>query len=183
MQNERFPICIISTQIRESQLLTISQLWLTCWEAKYKKYYEHNLFTVLNVFILLYIYTQACAHTHTESFVFSRWKVHGSNKMFEVISGGYELNQDQKRMLTAIIIQLPATQGLILSPIRAHFQNMPSNPTLFLSTKLGNNDLTYAHVHISSSTTVNKLCKLKSADIIQFQVLHYHVKAQILNYK
>lgn len=44
------------------------------------------------------------------------------------------------RMLKAITIQHTATYGLFRSPILAHFQNMPNNPVLFLSSKLGAKD-------------------------------------------
>ena len=40
-------------------------------------------------------------------------------------------------MLNAIPKQHAATQGLFLSPIRAHFQKTPGNPVLFRSNILG----------------------------------------------
>jgi hypothetical protein len=52
-----------------------------CWEATYNK-------------TMSSVYSFYCIYTHTESFVFSKWKVHGSNKSPEVISGGYEENQE-----------------------------------------------------------------------------------------
>lgn len=62
-------------------------------------------------------------------------------------------------------MQLAATQGDFLSPIRAHFHNVPEIPTLLRSIKLGNNDLKYAQVQITNSKTDNKLWKLNIADI------------------
>lgn len=72
----------------------------------------------------------------------------------------------KNKMLKAIAMQHTATYGLFLSPILAHFQNIPSSPSLFLSSSLGVIALMYAHVQISSSTTVSKLWKLKMADIV-----------------
>lgn len=66
-------------------------------------------------------------------------------------------NQDQKRMLNAMATQHAATQGLFLSPILAHFQNVPLNPVLFRSSSDGAIDRRYAQVHIKSRTTVSKL--------------------------
>ena len=71
-----------------------------------------------------------------------------------------------KRVCKAIPTQLAATQGLSLSPILANFQKVPKKPLLFLSKIEGQNDLMYAQVHISKIITVNKLWKLKKADII-----------------
>lgn len=49
----------------------------------------------------------------------------------------------QNKILNAMKIQLNATYGLFRSPIRAHFQNKPRNPTFpkRLSKKLGAIDL------------------------------------------
>lgn len=41
------------------------------------------------------------------------------------------------RILKAIKTQQKATQGLLRSPILAHFQNIPKIPDLFLSSRLG----------------------------------------------
>ena len=43
----------------------------------------------------------------------------------------------RKSMLNAIPKQHAATQGLFLSPIRAHFQKTPGNPVLLRSNILG----------------------------------------------
>ncbi|KFM63314.1 hypothetical protein X975_03917, partial [Stegodyphus mimosarum] len=64
---------------------------------------------------------------------------------------------DQNKIAKAIAMQHTLTYGLFLSPILAHFQNTPRNPSLFLSSKLGARDLTYEHVQISRRTTVSKL--------------------------
>jgi len=69
------------------------------------------------------------------------------------------------RVCNAIPTQLAATQGLNLSPILASFQKEPRKPLLFLSKMEGQKDLMYAQVQISKIITVNKLWKLKRADI------------------
>lgn len=69
-------------------------------------------------------------------------------------------------MVKAMTMQQNATYGLLRSPILAHFQNIPRNPVLFLSSRLGVRDRMYAHVQMSSKMTVNRLWKLNMADIL-----------------
>lgn len=64
----------------------------------------------------------------------------------------------------AIMIQQRQTYGDILSPIRAHFQNNPNIPVLFLSSTVGHIECMYVDVHISKISTCNNEEKLKSAD-------------------
>lgn len=50
------------------------------------------------------------------------------------------LNYVRNNIEKAITIQQAATYGDFLSPILAHFQNVPNNPVLFLSMRLGKKD-------------------------------------------
>lgn len=80
-----------------------------------------------------------------------------------MLAGRYTENS----MVTAMTTQQTATYGLFLSPILAHFQKIPNNPVLFLSSRLGANERTYAQVQMSRRMTVSRLWKLNMADIVK----------------
>jgi len=63
----------------------------------------------------------------------------------------------------AMTTQKILTYGLNRSPIRAHFQNMPVRPSLFLSMTLGNMECTYVDVQMMSRMTSRRDWKLKMA--------------------
>lgn len=65
----------------------------------------------------------------TRHFVLLRVDVHGCSSFVT----GYSPNS----IVTAMMTQQKATQGLFRSPILAHFQKIPKSPVLFLSIRLG----------------------------------------------
>lgn len=67
------------------------------------------------------------------------------------------------RLNNPIPMHMIATKGLNLSPITAALLNIPLNPFLCDSTKLGHIALIYEAVHIINKTTIIILSKLKNA--------------------
>lgn len=72
------------------------------------------------------------------------------------------------KRLTAITTHANATQGDKRSPIRAHFQKRPGNPSLLESMSRGITPRMYVHVHIRSRRTKRRDWKLNSADIYAY---------------